>query len=217
MDGGITLAHLRLSSSTTMQRLVLHSVLAVASAILILSATACDSGADKKADNKIEKADDKADEVEPAAETGEPAGTTTTTTTGVVEPIEPAGETEGGETGETGAAVPPDGDSGKEPATKDPAPKDPVPKEADPKEPVAKIDAKALFESKCKSCHGADGKGDTTIGKKVEIPSLASTKVSKAEAIKVITNGVPDTKMKGYADKLSKEEIEAVAAYVKKL
>lgn len=204
-----------------MQRLVLHSVLAAMSALFILSATACDKGGEKKTDNKIEKPEDKAEAGEVAAEAGEPAGTTTTTTTGVVEAAEETdggGDTEGG--GETtGAPVAPDGDSGK--AVAEPDPKEPDPKEPDPKTddktPTAKIDAKSIFDSKCKSCHGADGKGDTTIGKKVSIPSLASTKISKAEAIKTITDGVPDTKMKGYADKLSKDEIDAVAAYVKKL
>jgi mono/diheme cytochrome c family protein len=211
-----------------MQRLVLQSVLAAASALFILSATACDKGAEKKTDNKVEKTDDKAGDKTDvaAAEAGEPepAGTTTTTTTGAVEPPaetdggEPAGET-GGETG--GAVAPPDGDSGKEPDAKTDSTKTDSTK-TDPKpdtkpDETAKIDAKALFDGKCKSCHGADGKGDTTIGKKVNIPSLAGTKLSKADAVKKIADGVPDTKMKGYKDKLSKDEIDALAAYVKKL
>lgn len=208
-----------------MQRLVLQSVLAAVSAIFVLSA--CDKGAEKKAPEKKAATDEKADAGEPAADAGEPAPAGTTTTTGAVEPPEPAAETGGetaggaGETGgeETGGAVAPDGDSGKAPDEKT----DPKPDaKADPKpdtkeEPTAKIDAKALFEGKCKSCHGSDGKGDTTIGKKVGIPSLAGTKLSKSDAVKKISDGVPDTKMKGYKDKLSKDEIDALAAYVKKL
>jgi mono/diheme cytochrome c family protein len=214
-----------------MQRLVLQSVLAAASALFILSATACDKGGEeKKTDNKVEKTDDKAGEkaeVEPPAEGGEPAGTTTTTTTGAVEPPaetdggEPAAEGGAAEAGAEGGAVAPDGDSGKaeDPKAGDTKTGDSKTEDTktEDKEPVAKIDAKALFEGKCKSCHGSDGKGDTTIGKKVNIPSLAGTKLSKADATKKIRDGVPDTKMKGYADKLSKEEIDALAAYVKKL
>jgi mono/diheme cytochrome c family protein len=209
-----------------MQRLVLHSVVAAASALFILSATACDKGGEKKVDNKVEKGDagEKAEVGEPAADAGEPAGTTTTTTsTTSTTTIDPPGET-GGETGaaagdtggETGAAVAPDGDSGKE-EPEEPKPDSKTEPKPDDKAPAAKIDAKALFEGKCKSCHGSDGKGDTTIGKKVKIPSLAGTKLSKSDAVKKITDGVPDTKMKGYKDKMSKEEIDAVAAYVKKL
>ena len=99
----------------------------------------------------------------------------------------------------------PDGDSGKE-EPEEPKPDSKTEPKPDDKAPAAKIDAKALFEGKCKSCHGSDGKGDTTIGK-----------ISKSDAVKKITDGVPDTKMKGYKDKMTKEEIDAVAAYVKKL
>jgi len=197
-----------------MQRLVLRSLLAAASALFLLQASACDKGGEK-ADAK--KADDKkapeptpeptpTPTPEPAAETTaapEPAGTET----GAAEAGAEAGA---GET--TGAAEPtPEPD-----AKVDPKPKT-TDKKPDDTTAAAKIDGKPIFESKCKSCHGSDGKGDTTIGKKVDIPSLASTKISKAEAVKTITNGVADTKMKGYADKLSKDEIDAVAAYVKKL
>jgi mono/diheme cytochrome c family protein len=210
-----------------MQRLVLQSVVAAASALFILSAAACDKGGEKKVDNKVEKGDEgeKAEVGEPAAEAGEPAGTTTTTTstTTSTTTIDPPGETGGddaaaGDTGgETGAAVAPDGDGGKAVPDPEPKPDSKTEPKPDDKAPAAKIDAKALFEGKCKSCHGSDGKGDTTIGKKVKIPSLAGTKLSKSDAVKKITDGVPDTKMKGYKDKMSKEEIDAVAAYVKKL
>lgn len=212
-----------------MQRLVLQSVVAAASALFILSATACDKGGEKKVDNKVEKGGDdkgeKAEVGEPAADAGEPAGTTTTGTTSTTSTttIDPPGETGGddaaaGDTGgETGAAVAPDGDSGKAVPDPEPKPDSKTEPKPDDKPPAAKIDAKGLFEGKCKSCHGSDGKGDTTIGKKVGIPSLAGTKLSKSDTVKKITDGVPDTKMKGYKDKMSKEEIDAVAAYVKKL
>ncbi len=62
-----------------------------------------------------------------------------------------------------------------------------------------------------------DGKGDTTIGKKVEIPSLSKTKLGKAKIAKTITDGVSGTKMKPYKEKLSSDEIQAVSSFVKKL
>ena len=84
------------------------------------------------------------------------------------------------------------------------------------------VDGKELYLGKCKSCHGADGKGDTSLGKKTreaggEFPSLAGSKLAKAKIIEILENGIPDTKMKSYKDKLTAEEIGAVATYVKKL
>lgn len=96
-------------------------------------------------------------------------------------------------------------------------------KAADKKPPVDKtpaIDGKPLYDSKCKVCHAADGKG-TEAMKKNEIPDMSDKgwqgKHSKSVVSKAITNGIDGTKMKSFTDKLKPEEIEAVAAYVKKL
>lgn len=202
-------------------------------ATLLLSTTACDKGGDTKGAAKDDgkKTDDsgkvetgKADEGG-AAEAGTPPEPVKTDEGGAAEAGAPADE--GGEVAADTAAEGGEPEGG-DPVEKDP-PKDP-PKDT-PKEPKsgeknppkdggdvsAKIDAKSIFDGKCKSCHGADGKGDTTIGKKVNIPSLASTSMSKAKIVSTIEDGVPDTKMKGYKDKLSKDEINALADYVKKL
>jgi len=91
------------------------------------------------------------------------------------------------------------------------------------KPPVDKtpaIDGKPLYDSKCKVCHAADGKG-TEAMKKNDIPDMSDKgwqgKHSKAVVSKAISNGIDGTKMKSFKDKLKPEEIEAVAAYVKKL
>jgi cbb3-type cytochrome c oxidase subunit III len=75
-------------------------------------------------------------------------------------------------------------------------------------------DAKALFAQKCASCHGATGKGDTAMGKKLGAHDLTALKSSEAEIAAVITNGKPP-KMTPYKDKLSGEQIKALAKYVK--
>jgi len=80
-----------------------------------------------------------------------------------------------------------------------------------------KIDGKPLYLAKCKSCHGTDGKGKTKFAEKHEISDISKTKLSVAKIAKVIKDGVPDTKMKSFAKKLSDDEIQAVAAYTKKL
>ena len=201
-------------------------------AALLLSTTACDKGDAAKGD--AAKADDAkaiAAKADDAAETGtevavDPAAATATAGA-------PADEVEDetdkqAETGEPAPAAgetPPDDDDGDDdddddddkpaPTTKTTTPKKAEP--AKPAEPIAKLDAKPLYEQKCKSCHGSDGKGDTTIGKKVDIPSLSKTKLAKAKIVSTIEKGVPDTKMKGYKGKLTDAEIDAIAGYVLKL
>ena len=82
------------------------------------------------------------------------------------------------------------------------------------------IDGKPLYDSKCKVCHAADGKG-TEAMKKNNVPDMSDKawqgKHSKAVIAKAIANGVDGSKMKPFKDKLKPEEIDAVAAYVKKL
>jgi cytochrome c6 len=84
-------------------------------------------------------------------------------------------------------------------------------------------DSKETWEKSCKKCHGADGKGDTTIGKKLEIKDLTDAKVQaslKDDAMfKAIKEGVKDgdkVRMKA-AEGLSDEEIKAMVAYVRTL
>lgn len=58
--------------------------------------------------------------------------------------------------------------------------------------PCAADDAKATFASKCTPCHGADGSGNTPMGKKVGAKALGSADVQKrtdADLTKVITAG----------------------------
>ncbi|HET9785003.1 MAG TPA: c-type cytochrome [Terriglobales bacterium] len=77
-------------------------------------------------------------------------------------------------------------------------------------------DAGALFRKNCAVCHGADGHGQTAKGRKLKVKDLTSAEVQKlsdAELTKVITQGKPPD-MDGYADQLSKEEIQAMVAYV---
>jgi len=89
-----------------------------------------------------------------------------------------------------------------------------------PADKAPTIDGKPLYDSKCKVCHAADGKG-TVAMKKNDIPDMSDKgwqgKHSKAVVNKAITDGIDGTKMKSFKDKLKPEEIDAVAAYVKKL
>src|SRR5689334_309116 len=72
---------------------------------------------------------------------------------------------------------------------------------------------KAVFAAKCKSCHGAEGEGNTAVAKmlKVDIKPLSQ---STADVKSVVTNG--QGKMKPVTT-VSGADIDNVVAYVKSL
>ncbi len=87
---------------------------------------------------------------------------------------------------------------------------------------VRAADAKELWEKNCAKCHGPDGKGDTKMGKKLEIRDYTDAKVQgtlkDAEMTKAIKDGVKEgdkVRMKGFSDALSDDEVKALAAYVR--
>lgn len=83
-------------------------------------------------------------------------------------------------------------------------------------------DAKETFEKDCAKCHGVDGKGDTKMGKKLEIKDLTDAKIQgtkDADLAKAIKEGIKDgdkVRMKAFAD-LSDDEVKALVAYVHSL
>jgi len=80
------------------------------------------------------------------------------------------------------------------------------------------------WENHCTKCHGDDGKGQTKVGKKLQLKDYTDAKVQAEmkdeEMIKVITDGVCDKagkeKMKTYKAELSADEIKDLVAYVRK-
>jgi len=79
-------------------------------------------------------------------------------------------------------------------------------------------DAASLYKTKCAACHGADGKGDTTVGKKLGARDLNSAEVQKqsdAQLTEVVTKG--RNKMPAYEGKLSKEQIAQLVAYIREI
>ena len=74
------------------------------------------------------------------------------------------------------------------------------------------------FKAKCAMCHGADGKGDTGMGKTLKIRDLGSADVqgqSDADLTNIITNG--KNKMPKYDGKLTKDQINDLVKYIRTL
>ena len=84
-------------------------------------------------------------------------------------------------------------------------------------------DSRELYNKNCRQCHGTKGTPPKTMKAKFEhIADLSDTahmaKISDDSLLVVIQKGIKDEKdMKGFADKLSPEEIKAIVAYVRSL
>src|ERR1700740_3202192 len=75
-----------------------------------------------------------------------------------------------------------------------------------------------LYKSKCASCHGTAGKGDTAPGKAMKVKDLGSEEVQKqsdADLTAVIEKGKKP--MPGYEGKLTKDQISDVVKYLRTL
>ncbi|MDX2186530.1 MAG: cytochrome c [Opitutaceae bacterium] len=80
------------------------------------------------------------------------------------------------------------------------------------------------WENHCAKCHGADGKAQTKIGKKLKIRDYTDpavqAKMTDEEIIKGIEEGYKDEsgkeRMKPFKGELSPEEIKELAAHVRK-
>jgi len=84
--------------------------------------------------------------------------------------------------------------------------------------PAAFGDAAALYAKNCKSCHGADGKGQTTMGKKSKVKDYTTAEGQKwtdAEGVKAILEGAG--KMKAYKEKgITEADAKELVAYIRK-
>jgi cytochrome c553 len=82
-------------------------------------------------------------------------------------------------------------------------------------------DVKENWEKNCAKCHGPDGKGDTKMGKKLEIKDFTDAKYQASmkdeDMLKAIKEGVKDgekVRMKA-AEGLSDDEMKALVTYVR--
>lgn len=76
----------------------------------------------------------------------------------------------------------------------------------------------ATFKSKCVVCHGADGSGNTPLGKQLQAANFHSKEVQQrtnAELGKIVHDG--QANMPPFGDQLSDQEITEVVKYVRQL
>ena len=79
-------------------------------------------------------------------------------------------------------------------------------------------DGAAIYKAKCAMCHGADGAGQTPMGKNMKLRDLRSADVQKqtdAELVKWIADG--KGKMPAYKGKLTPPDIDALVAFIRTL
>ena len=77
-------------------------------------------------------------------------------------------------------------------------------------------DGAAIYKAKCATCHGADGKGQSPMGKKMNLRDLGSPDVQKQTDKELYDwTAVGKGKMPGYKDKLTDEEIKALVAHMR--
>ena len=79
-------------------------------------------------------------------------------------------------------------------------------------------DGAGTFKAKCVMCHGADGGGETAMGKKVNAADLRDEKVqSKKDDELAATISKGKNKMPAFEEKLDAEQIKAVVAFIRSL
>jgi cytochrome c6 len=79
-------------------------------------------------------------------------------------------------------------------------------------------DGEAIFQQQCAGCHGPDGKAQTDTGKSLHAADLTAADAqgrSEAQLAAFIKKG--KGKMPSFDGKLSDDDLQAVAAYIKTL
>ena len=87
---------------------------------------------------------------------------------------------------------------------------------------VSAADLKTNWETHCMKCHGADGKGNTKMGRQSGVKDYTDPKVQAEmkddKALKIIKEGIVEKgkkKMDPYADKLSEQEMKELIAHMR--
>ena len=85
-----------------------------------------------------------------------------------------------------------------------------------------KAEGAQLFKTSCAMCHGADGSGNTPMGKRLNLKDLGSAEVqhlSDAEITQIIDDGKGDgaVKMPAFKSRLKPEQVKDLVAHIRSL
>ena len=75
-----------------------------------------------------------------------------------------------------------------------------------------------LYKTKCATCHGKDGKGQTTQGTKLKVRDMTTADFQKgtdAQWSTSILEGIKDKKKPAMKSKLTSEEVDVLIQYVR--
>jgi len=78
----------------------------------------------------------------------------------------------------------------------------------------------SIYGEKCANCHGADGSGNTELGRTLKLRDLRSPeaqKLSDSKLIKTIASGMDRGAMPGYQKELGPAMVKQLATYVRSL
>jgi len=82
----------------------------------------------------------------------------------------------------------------------------------------AQNDATSLYKARCAGCHGADGSGNTVVGKSMMLRDLRSADVQKQtdeQLFEITAKG--KNKMPAYEKSLKEVQIRDLVAYIREL
>ena len=82
------------------------------------------------------------------------------------------------------------------------------------------VEAKDVYAVKCAHCHGADGSGQSILGRRLKLRDLRAPEVrqySESRLVAIIATGTDQGRMPGFQKKLGPEMVEQLASYVRTL
>ena len=78
---------------------------------------------------------------------------------------------------------------------------------------------RALFEKKCGTCHGNDGRGKTKMGEKLKVKDFSDPALWKDQTDELLTksvvDGIAEKKMPAFKDKLSADELQSLVGVMR--
>ena len=79
-------------------------------------------------------------------------------------------------------------------------------------------DGAKLYEANCAKCHGADGHGDTPMGKAMKAASLVAPKWAAQDSADAVVSAFrANPKHKSVASKVSDDDLRAIAVHIRAL